>query len=262
MTHPIIEALRGKEAQFTELRRYFHQHPEIGFEEHNTSDRVAALLEEWGYEVHRGLAKTGVVGTLKVGNGPKRLGLRADMDALPMQENSGKAWSSTVEGKFHGCGHDGHTTTLLYAAEYLARTRNFNGTLHLIFQPAEELLYGGRVMVEDGLFDLFPCDHIFGLHNMPSQPVGKIGLRDGAMMASSDTLHIEVNGVGARRGARTYRRRHPGCLSYHYRFAVHCFAQYHPFSACRRYRRQYSGRTCPQHHQRQSIDETYRAHAG
>ncbi len=229
MTHPIIEALRGKEAQFTELRRYFHQHPEIGFEEHNTSDRVAALLEEWGYEVHRGLAKTGVVGTLKVGNGPKRLGLRADMDALPMQENSGKAWSSTVEGKFHGCGHDGHTTTLLYAAEYLARTRNFNGTLHLIFQPAEELLYGGRVMVEDGLFDLFPCDHIFGLHNMPSQPVGKIGLRDGAMMASSDTLHIEVNGVGARRGARTYRRRHPGCLSYHYRFAVHCFAQYHPF---------------------------------
>ncbi len=104
-----------------------------------------------------------------------------------MQENNGKAWSSTVEGKFHGCGHDGHTTTLLYAAEYPARTRNFNGTLHLIFQPAEELLYGGRVMVEDGLFDLFPCDHIFGLHNMPSQPLGKIGLRDGAMMASSDT---------------------------------------------------------------------------
>ena len=168
MTHPIIEALRGNEARFTELRRYFHQHPEIGFEEHNTSDRVAALLQEWGYEVHRGLAKTGVVGTLKVGNGHKRLGLRADMDALPMQENNGKAWSSTVEGKFHGCGHDGHTTTLLYAAEYLARTRNFNGTLHLIFQPAEELLYGGRVMVEDGLFDLFPCDHIFGLHNMPS----------------------------------------------------------------------------------------------
>ncbi|CZU54823.1 M20 aminoacylase family protein [Enterobacter hormaechei] len=196
MTHPIIEALRGNEARFTELRRYFHQHPEIGFEEHNTSDRVAALLQEWGYEVHRGLAKTGVVGTLKVGNGHKRLGLRADMDALPMQENNGKAWSSTVEGKFHGCGHDGHTTTLLYAAEYLARTRNFNGTLHLIFQPAEELLYGGRVMVEDGLFDLFPCDHIFGLHNMPSQPLGKIGLRDGAMMASSDTLHIEVNGVG------------------------------------------------------------------
>lgn len=196
MTHPIVEALQSNEAQFIALRRHFHQHPEIGFEEEKTSQRVAELLQQWGYDVHRGMAKTGVVGTLKVGNGNKRLGLRADMDALPMQEDSGKAWSSTVAGKFHGCGHDGHTTTLLYAAEYLARTRNFNGTLHLIFQPAEELLYGGRVMVEDGLFDTFPCDHIFGLHNMPGQKLGKIGLRDGAMMASSDTLHIEVNGVG------------------------------------------------------------------
>lgn len=113
-----------------------------------------------------------------------------------MQERSGKPWASRVEGRFHGCGHDGHTTTLLYAAEYLARTRQFTGTLQLIFQPAEELLYGGRVMVEDGLFDQFPCDAIFGLHNMPGQPLGKIGLRDGAMMASSDTLHIEVKGVG------------------------------------------------------------------
>ncbi len=135
MTHPIIEALRGKEAQFTELRRYFHQHPEIGFEEHNTSDRVAALLEEWGYEVHRGSAKTGVVGTLKVGNGPKRPGLRADMDALPMQENSGKARSSTVEGKFHGCGHDGHTTTLLYAAEYRHAPAILTARCTLFFSP-------------------------------------------------------------------------------------------------------------------------------
>jgi len=196
MTHPIVEALRHTEARFIELRRHFHQHPETGFEEQQTSEHVARLLREWGYEVHQGLAKTGVVGTLKVGNGSKRLGLRADMDALPMQENSGKAWSSTVEGKFHGCGHDGHTTMILYAAEYLARTRNFNGTLHLIFQPAEELLYGGRVMLEDGLFDIFPCDHIFGLHNMPKQKLGVIGLRDGAMMASSDTIHIEVKGVG------------------------------------------------------------------
>jgi len=196
MTHSIIDALRSTEAQFIELRRHFHQHPETGFEEHKTSDRVAELLHQWGYKVHRGMAKTGVVGTLKMGNGNKRLGLRADMDALPMQENSGKAWCSTVEGKFHGCGHDGHTATLLYAAEYLARTRRFNGTLNLIFQPAEELLYGGRVMVEDGLFEAFPCDHIFGLHNMPGQKLGNIGLRDGAMMASSDTLHIEVNGVG------------------------------------------------------------------
>jgi hippurate hydrolase len=196
MKHPIVEALQGTEEQFVELRRHFHQHPEIGFEEHQTSDQVARLLTKWGYEVHRGLGGTGVVGTLKVGNGSKRLGLRADMDALPMQENSGKEWASKTDGKFHGCGHDGHTTTLLYAAEYLARTRNFSGTLNLIFQPAEELLYGGRVMVEDGLFDKFPCDHIFGLHNMPQQKLGKIGLHDGAMMASSDTLHIEVTGVG------------------------------------------------------------------
>lgn len=196
MTHPIVEALQDTEEQFIELRRHFHQHPEIGFEEHQTSDQVARLLTQWGYDVHRGLAGTGVVGTLKVGNGSKRLGIRADMDALPMQESSGKAWASKTDGKFHGCGHDGHTTTLLYAAEYLARTRNFSGTLHVIFQPAEELLYGGRVMVEDGLFDKFPCDHIFGLHNMPSQKIGKIGLHDGAMMASSDTLHIDVTGKG------------------------------------------------------------------
>lgn len=196
MTHPIIEALQVNEAQFVALRRRFHQQPEIGFEEHKTSEEVARQLDEWGYQVHRGLAGTGVVATLSAGDGKKRLGLRADMDALPMQEMSGKAWASRVDGRFHGCGHDGHTTTLLYAAEYLARTRQFNGTLQLIFQPAEELLYGGRVMLEDGLFDQFPCDAIFGLHNMPGQPLGRVGLRDGAMMASSDTLHIEVKGVG------------------------------------------------------------------
>lgn len=196
MTHPIVEALQSQEAEFIALRHRFHQHPEIGFQEHKTSAEVAKLLSSWGYEVDYGLAGTGVVGTLKVGNGGKTLGLRADMDALPMQERSGKAWASETDGCFHGCGHDGHTTTLLYAAEYLARTRQFNGTLHLIFQPAEELLYGGRVMLEDGLFNKFPCDLIFGLHNMPGQTLGKIGLRDGAMMASSDTLHIEVQGVG------------------------------------------------------------------
>lgn len=196
MTHPIVEALQSQEAEFIALRHRFHQQPEIGFQEHKTSAEVAKLLSSWGYEVDYGLAGTGVVGTLKVGNGDKTLGLRADMDALPMQERSGKAWASETDGCFHGCGHDGHTTTLLYAAEYLVRTRQFNGTLHLIFQPAEELLYGGRVMLEDGLFNKFPCDHIFGLHNMPGQKLGKIGLRDGAMMASSDTLHIEVQGVG------------------------------------------------------------------
>ncbi|GKL99485.1 hypothetical protein NUBL21995_12730 [Klebsiella pneumoniae] len=145
MTHPLLEALQVNEAQFIALRRRFHQQPEIGFEEHQTSSEVARLLGEWGYEVHRGLAGTGVVGTLRVGEGKKRLGLRADMDALPMQERSGKPWASQVKGRFHGCGHDGHTTTLLYAAEYLARTRQFTGTLQLIFQPAEELLTGAAL---------------------------------------------------------------------------------------------------------------------
>lgn len=196
MTHPIVEALQAREADFIALRRRFHQQPEIGFEEHKTSAEVAKLLTAWGYDVNYGMAGTGVVGTLNVGDSPKSLGLRADMDALPMQECSGKPWSSETDGRFHGCGHDGHTTTLLYAAEYLARTRQFNGTLHLIFQPAEELLYGGRVMLEDGLLTTFPCDMIFGLHNMPGQKLGRIGLRDGAMMASSDTLHITVQGVG------------------------------------------------------------------
>ena len=183
-------------AEAIRWRRDFHACPELGYQEQETSRRVAELLASFGLQVHSGLAGTGVVGTLRVGEGKKRLGLRADMDALPMQEMSGKGWASRVDGRFHGCGHDGHTTTLLYAAEYLARTRQFNGTLQLIFQPAEELLYGGRVMLEDGLFDQFPCDAIFGLHNMPGQPLGRIGLRDGAMMASSDTLHIEVKGVG------------------------------------------------------------------
>ncbi|MFH7826297.1 M20 aminoacylase family protein [Kluyvera chengduensis] len=196
MTHPIVEALQSREAEFIALRHRFHQQPEIGFQEHKTSAEVVKLLTRWGYDVDYGLGGTGVVGTLKVGNGGKTLGLRADMDALPMQERSGKPWASETDGSFHGCGHDGHTTMLLYAAEYLARSRAFNGTLHLIFQPAEELLYGGRVMLEDGLFTKFPCDRIFGLHNMPGQKLGKIGLRDGAMMASSDTLHIDVQGVG------------------------------------------------------------------
>lgn len=196
MTHPIIEALQVNEAQFVALRRRFHQQPEIGFEEHKTSEEVARLLGEGAIRFTAVCGQPAWSVLLRVGEGKKRLGLRADMDALPMQELSGKAWASRVDGRFHGCGHDGHTTTLLYAAEYLARTRQFNGTLQLIFQPAEELLYGGRVMLEDGLFDQFPCDAIFGLHNMPGQPLGRIGLHDGAMMASSDTLHIEVKGVG------------------------------------------------------------------
>lgn len=178
--------------EITQNRRHIHQSAEVGLNLPNTKAFVMEKLREYGLKPTE--CGHGVTATL--GKPGKTLLLRADMDALPMQEASGKAWASQVDGRFHGCGHDGHTTTLLYAAEYLARTRQFNGTLQLIFQPAEELLYGGRVMVEDGLFDKFPCDLIFGLHNMPGQAVGNIGLRDGAMMASSDTLHIEVKGVG------------------------------------------------------------------
>lgn len=196
MTHPIIEAIKANEQQFIDIRREIHRHPELGFEEVKTSDLVAEKLASWGYEVHRGLAKTGVVGTLKVGKGPKRLGIRADMDALPIVEDSGKPWHSTIPKKFHGCGHDGHTTILLAAAEYLAKTRQFDGTLHVIFQPAEELLYGGKVMLEDGLFDLFPCDMIYGLHNMPGLKAGEFHFKTGALMASSDTIHVEISGVG------------------------------------------------------------------
>lgn len=193
----LFEEIAKIKDRYIQLRRDIHQHPELGFEEQRTSDLVAQKLTELGYEVHRGLAKTGVVGTLKVGNGTKRLGLRADIDALPIIEASGKTWQSQTEGKFHGCGHDGHTAMLLCAAEYLAKTRQFEGTLHLIFQPAEELLYGGKVMIDDGLFDRFPCDAIFALHNMPGLKTGQFYFKKGAMMASSDTLHIHVNGVGS-----------------------------------------------------------------
>ena len=173
MTHPIIEALRGNEARFTELRRYFHQHPEIGFEEHNTSDRVAALLQEWGYEGSSRAGETGVVGTLKVGNGHKRRACAPIWMRCQCRKTTARRGVVPLRVNF--------TAAVMTATPQrscmqrsTARTRNFNGTLHLIFQPAEELLYGGRVMVEDGLFDLFPCDHIFGLHNMPSQPLGKL----------------------------------------------------------------------------------------
>lgn len=193
----IMNAIRQTEGEFTEIRQKIHANPELGFEETSTSELVAQKLKSWGYEVHRGLAKTGVVGTLKVGEGSKRLGIRADMDALPIVEKSGKSWSSCVEGKFHGCGHDGHTTMLLCAAKYLAQTQQFSGTLHLIFQPAEELLYGGKVMLDDGLFEQFPCDAIFAMHNMPGLKEGEFYFKQGAFMASSDTIHIEISGVGA-----------------------------------------------------------------
>ena len=193
---PALDAIRALDAEMVDIRHQIHQNPELGFEEVATSDLVAERLVRWGYEVHRGLGKTGVVGTLKVGNGTKRLGIRADMDALPVQETNGRPWASKVLGKMHACGHDGHTTMLLGAARHLAATRNFDGTLHLIFQPAEEGMGGARVMIEDGFFEQFPCDAVFALHNMPGLEAGKLGFISGPAMASSDSAVITVTGKG------------------------------------------------------------------
>ncbi|WP_238541839.1 M20 aminoacylase family protein [Acidovorax sp. CF316] len=178
------------------LRRHIHAHPELAFEEFATGDLVAARLAEWGYTVHRGMGGTGVVGTLRLGSSPRVLGLRADMDALPIHEETGLPYASTHAGKMHACGHDGHTAILLAAARHLAKERSFDGTLHLIFQPAEEGLGGGRKMIEDGLFERFPCDAIFALHNMPGHPVGTFGFMGGPFMASSDSVTITVKGRG------------------------------------------------------------------
>jgi hippurate hydrolase len=192
----VLPGIREIEGDMVALRRRIHAHPELGYEEFATSDLVAGELARYGYDVHRGLAGTGVVGTLKVGSGKRRLGVRADMDALPIQERTGLPYASTHEGKMHACGHDGHTATLLAAARHLARTRGFDGTLHLIFQPAEESLGGARRMVEEGLFQRFPCDAVFAFHNMPGVPAGQFGFRPGIFMASSDTVVIKVYGRG------------------------------------------------------------------
>ncbi|WP_283148743.1 M20 aminoacylase family protein [Silvimonas soli] len=192
----MLQSIRSFEPELIEIRRTIHRHPELGFEEVQTSDLVASKLASWGYEVHRGLAKTGVVGVLKAGTVSKTLGLRADMDALPIHEASAKPWSSQVPNRMHACGHDGHTTMLLGAARYLAQTRAFNGTLNLIFQPAEEALGGAESMVQAGLFDRFPCDALFGMHNMPGLPVGQFYFRSGAFMASADSLLVTITGRG------------------------------------------------------------------
>jgi hippurate hydrolase len=195
-TMTIPPAIAALEDEMIALRHEIHAHPELGFEEFVTSDLVAARLAEWGYEVHRGLGGTGVVGTLKVGGGARRLGLRADMDAQPIHEATGLDYASRVPGKMHACGHDGHTAMLLAAAKHLAQSRNFDGTLHLIFQPAEEGLGGAKRMLDEGLFEHFPCDAVFAMHNMPGFPTGKLGFRAGPFMASSDTVIIDVDGRG------------------------------------------------------------------
>ena len=197
----IIPRISEFHDDLTEWRHDIHAHPELGFEEHRTSDFVAQRLAEFGCEVFRGIGKTGVVGRLRVGNSPRSIGLRADMDCLPIEEATNLPYRSQNAGRMHACGHDGHTTMLLGAARYLAETHNFNGTVHLIFQPAEEGLGGGKAMVEDGLFDRFPCDAIFGMHNRPGLAVGKFQIRTGAAMAGGAYFDITVNGRGAH-GAR------------------------------------------------------------
>jgi hippurate hydrolase len=193
---PIIAELRDSQDELALIRRDIHAHPELAFEEGRTANLVAQKLAEFGCEVHRGLARTGVVGTIRRGNSPAAIGLRADMDALPMREMNEFAHRSQNDGKMHACGHDGHTTMLLGAARYLAATRNFEGTVHLIFQPGEEGGGGGRIMVEEGLFDKFPCDAVFALHNKPGIPVGQIAARPGPVLAASDRWDIRVKGRG------------------------------------------------------------------
>jgi hippurate hydrolase len=201
---PVIERIRDFHADMTAWRRDLHAHPETAFEERRTADLVAERLGSFGIEVHRGLAKTGVVGTLKAGSANRAIGLRADMDALDLEEKNEFPHRSRHAGKMHGCGHDGHTTMLLGAAKYLAETRNFDGIVHFIFQPAEENEAGGRVMVQDGLFERFPVEAVYGMHNMPGIDVGKVVVRKGPMMASADMFRIRIRGVGAH-GAYPHR---------------------------------------------------------
>jgi len=194
---PALAEIRQHEDEMVAIRRQIHSNPELAYEEHATADLVAERLERWGYDVHRGLGGTGVVGTLRAGSSNRHIGLRADMDALPIAETSGKPWASKVFGKMHACGHDGHTAMLLAAARHLAATRRFDGHLHLVFQPAEEGLAGAKKMLDDGFLKLFPCEAMFGMHNMPGKPAGKFVAVPGYAMASSDSVIIKVRGKGS-----------------------------------------------------------------
>ncbi len=193
-----VERIRAFHKELTDIRHDIHAHPELGFTEQRTSDLVASLLQGWGVEVHRGLAKTGLVGVIEGSKSTsgRAVGLRADMDCLPMHELGNMPYKSVNAGCMHACGHDGHTTMLLGAARYLAETRKFDGTAYLIFQPAEEGGGGGRVMIEDGLFDRFPANEIYALHNWPSLPPGKMAVRPGPVMASTDDFQVTVHGKG------------------------------------------------------------------
>ena len=200
-----VEFLRAQHAELTAVRRDLHAHPELGFEEHRTAEVVTRELAALGVEFHAGVGKTGVVGVIRgetTGSG-RAIGLRADMDALPMHEENNFAHVSRFKGRMHGCGHDGHTTMLLGAARYLAGTRRFDGTVFLIFQPGEEGFGGGKAMVDDGLFERFPADQIYALHNWPGLPPGQIAVRPGPMMAAADRIEIHIEGRGGH-GAHPY----------------------------------------------------------
>ena len=196
----LIDRVVQFRTEIEQIRRDIHAHPELRFEETRTSDIVAQKLSEWGLEVTRGLGGTGVVGTLRHGKSKRAVGLRADMDALPIQETNEFAHRSTHAGKMHACGHDGHMAMLLAAAKYLAETKSLDGTVHFIFQPAEEGGAGAQRMIDDGLFERFPCDAVFGMHNWPGLKVGEFGVTGGPMMASSNEFRYQGDRQGRARG--------------------------------------------------------------
>ena len=193
----IIDSIVTQAASIAAIRRDIHAHPELCFEEVRTADLVAAKLTEWGIPIHRGLGTTGVVGIVKNGTSNRAIGLRADMDALPMQEFNTFSHASQNKGKMHACGHDGHTAMLLAAAQHFAKQRLFDGTVYLIFQPAEEGGGGAREMIKDGLFEQFPMDAVFGMHNWPGTEVGKFAVSPGPVMASSNEFKVVIRGKGA-----------------------------------------------------------------
>jgi hippurate hydrolase len=216
-SHPALTEIRAWHGELAAIRHALHANPELGFEEHFTSELVARQLTRWGIdEVHRGIGRTGVVGVIRGRDthSARTVGLRADMDALPMQEENDFAYRSRKAGCMHGCGHDGHTTMLLGAARYLASTRNFDGTVHLIFQPAEEGGGGAQVMIDDGLFERFPCDAVYAMHNWPALPPGTIAVRPGPMMAAADRVTITVEGRGGH-GAHPYQTIDPVLVAAH-----------------------------------------------
>ncbi len=193
----LIEPILADVAAITTIRRDIHAHPELCFQEERTADVIAKALTEWGIPIHRGLGKTGVIGIVKNGSSSRAVGLRADIDALPMTEHNTFAHASRHPGKMHACGHDGHTAMLLAAAKHLSQHRHFDGTVYLVFQPAEEGGGGAREMIQDGIFDKFPMEAIFGAHNWPGMPVGTIGVNPGAMLASSNEFRIVITGKGS-----------------------------------------------------------------